>query len=163
MSKSEVYYYTVNSSNEITDMILYDAVSEGREYGVVTSVKETYTGSKDEDGEREVLYTYTYIINGTTYQGTTTNGVSTGPAVFRMQDGERVYSMSLTSKTLNSVDYLTAYSSGTKYSVSENVQCYIKTGTTYTKANVSSMDADKYYLTGYIFDGAVRVIIAKAK
>lgn len=163
VSKSEVYYYTVNSSNEITDMILYDAVSEGREYGVVTSVKETYTGSKDEDGEREVLYTYTYIINGTTYQGTTTNGVSTGPAVFRMQDGERVYSMSLTSKTLSGVDYLTAYSSGTKYSVSENVQCYIKTGTTYTKTNVSSMDADKYYLTGYIFDGAVRVIIAKAK
>ena len=72
--------------------------------------------------------------------------------------------MSLTSRTLSSVDYLTAYAGSTKLSVSENVQCYIKTDNkTYTKVNVNSMDADKYRLTGYIFDDEVRVIIAQAK
>ena len=72
--------------------------------------------------------------------------------------------MSLISRTLSSVDYLTAYSSGTKYDVSENVQCYIKTDSkTYTKVSVNTMDADKYRLTGYVFDDAIRIIIAQEK
>lgn len=162
ISSNQVYYYAVNSNNEITDLILYDAVSEGREYGIVISVDEKY--SRDEDGVRETTYVYKYIIDGVTYESTTTNGVKNGPAVFRMKDGERTYSMSLTSRTLSSVDYLTAYAGSTKLSVSENVQCYIKTDNkTYTKVNVNSMDADKYRLTGYIFDDEVRVIIAQAK
>lgn len=164
ISSSDVYYYQKNSNNEITDLILYDAVSEGRSYGIVYSVDSQYTGEKDEDGEREEIYTYKYIMDGVVYDGTSTNSVSSGPAVFRVVDGKLDYSMSLTSKTLSSVDYLTAYVGSTKYDVSENVQCYIKTDSkTYTKVSVNTMDADQYRLTGYVFDGAIRIIIAQEK
>lgn len=164
VSRDQVYYYAVNSNSEITDMILYDAVSEGREYGIILSVDEVSTGQRDEDGEEVIQYQYTYIMNGITYQAVSDSSVSHGPAVFRRKDGERVYSMSLISRTLSSVDYLTAYSSGTKYDVSENVQCYIKTDSkTYTKVSVNTMDADKYRLTGYVFDDAIRIIIAQEK
>ncbi len=163
ISSDEVYYYAKNSSNEITDLILYDAVSEGRDYGIIISVDENYSG-KDEDGEEITSYTYRYILNGVTYQGTTERSVSTGVVVFRMVDGEREYSMSLTAKSLSSVDYLTAYSGSTRYDVSEEVQCYIKTdGKTYTKVSVNSMDEEKYRLNGYVFDGMIRVIVAQEK
>lgn len=164
ISSNDVYYYAVNNSNEITDLILYDAVSEGRGYGIVYSVDESYTGEKDEDGERETLYTFKYIMDGVVYTGTSTNSVKSGPAVFRMVDGTWTYSISLPSKSLSSVDYLTAYSGSTKLGVSEEVQCYIKTDSrTYTKVNINTMDAEKYYLEGYTFDDAVRIIIAREK
>ncbi|MDO4531848.1 MAG: S-layer homology domain-containing protein, partial [Bacillota bacterium] len=161
LESSDVYYYVKNADNKVTDLILYNVFSEGREYGIVFDVKESTVRI---DGEREVEYSYKYIINGTTFEATTLEAVSSGPAVFRVGDKGREYFTSMTSRSLSSVDALTAHSGSMKFDVCEYVQCYINADTkSYNKSNINSMDASQYTLMGYVYDNAVRIIIATPK
>ena len=161
LEASNVYYYAVSAENKITDLILYNVFSEGREYGIVFDVKEGYTR---DGGERDTEYSYKYIMNGATFEATTTEAVSSGPAVFRAGDKGREYLTSMSSRTLSDVDALAAHSGSMKFEVSEDVQCYIKADTkTYTKAGINSMDENQYTLVGYVYDNEVRMIIALPK
>lgn len=157
--EGDVYYYKMNDSNEITDLILYNAVGEGRDYGIVISVEEKT------DTSGITTYTYQYIVDGKTYEGKTTDDdIGYGAAAFYTDGGERKYFTDLTSHILSGVSGLTAYSGSTKYDISEEVQCYIKTDAkTYTKATMNTMDAEKYRLSGYLYDQSIRIIVAEEK
>ncbi len=161
LSSSQVRYYVTNSNYEITDLIVYDVIGDSNQIGVITSVSE---GELDNDGE--LIYTYTYIVNGVTGSGTSSNDIRTGGAYFTEENGTLKYSYALSSVSLSEVDGLTAVSSSgnNKYDIQEDAQCYIRTtGGTYTEVSVNSLDSDRYNLTGYVYNGNICVIIGREK
>ncbi len=167
IASNQVWYYATNSKGEITDLLLYNLISEGSQIGVITSVTEVTSATTDAQGNpaTESAYQYSYILNGVSGQGTTTQTVKTGAALFATEDGKTVFDYNLSSTTLTEVDYLYAYHNNTKYSVSEDVQCYVRsTGGTYTEINISSLrNFDDYTMTGYLYKDNICVIIARQK
>lgn len=161
LSSSQVWYYVTNSNYEITDLIVYDVVGDSNQIGVITSVSDGEVNS-----EGELTYTYTYIVNGKTGSGTSTNDIRTGGAYFTEENGTLKFSYALSSVSLSEVDGLTAISSSgnNKYDIQEDAQCYIRTtGGTYTKVSVNSLNSDQYNLTGYVYNGNICVIIGREK
>lgn len=57
-----VLYYVTNGSGEITDLILYDVTSDGKQFGIIVSKEEIY--GSDGTAEEPTATTYNYIING---------------------------------------------------------------------------------------------------
>lgn len=74
---------------------------------------------------------YNYIINGQAGTATVSGddfGGDSGAAYFQFRNDKLIYVGRLTSVSLSNISYGTASSGGRKYDVSEDVQCYVKTG-----------------------------------
>jgi len=163
VSSSNVKYYVTNGKNEITDLILYDVTSAGKQFGIIVSTSEEVTGY-DSDGDSIVSVTYNYIIDGVAGTATFSGddlGTSTGPAYFEFNNNKLVYIGRISGTSLTNINYGTATGSSKKYTVSENVQCYVKTAPkTYEQTNITTaMDTSKYVVTGYTYGNEVVVIV----
>ncbi len=157
-----VMYYVTNGSGEITDLILYDVTSEGKQFGIIVSKEEIYGLDGLADEPTETIYNY--IING--QQGTATVsgndfGGDYGAAYFQFNNNKLIYVGKLTSSSITNISYGTATSSSSKYNVSEDVQCYVKTGPKqYQQTNLSTAtNTSKYNVTGYIYGNEVVLLL----
>lgn len=167
ISSSNVKYYVTNGKNEITDLILYDATSGGKQFGIIVSTSVETTGY-DSDGEAIESITYNYIINGVAGSATFSGddlGESTGPAYFQFNNNKLIYIGRISGTSLTNINYGTATGTTKKYTVSDSVQCYVKTAPkTYEQTNITTaMNTSKYTVTGYTYDNEVVVIVLTAK
>lgn len=163
LSSSNVRYYALDSSGEITDLILNDATGDAYKYGILTS-------AKGNSNSMNVNSSYKYLLAGVSgsYSSNSTNfGVSSGPALFEFSGNELVKLQNLTRCTLSAVDsttYATA-SDGTDYKLSDSVSVYIYNLGTYTLSSIQAVSSGSYTLSGY-YDkaencgGRIRIIIA---
>ena len=163
MSSGDVRYYITNGNNEITDLILYDVLNEGKQFGVIVDTDKIITGY-DNDGEETCQITYKYLINGVPGEATFTGddyGASRGPAYFQFNNGKLVYIGRLSGTSLTNVGYGTASSQTQKYNLSEDVQVYVKTGVeSYEMTNINTAsNTDQYTVTGYVYGNEVVVIV----
>lgn len=167
VSSENVKYYVTNGKNEITDLILYDVTSEGKQFGIIVSTIENITGY-DNDGEEIVSVTYNYIINGVAGTATFSGddlGTATGPAYFQFTNNKLIYIGRISGTSLTNINYGTATGSTKKYTVSDSVQCYVKTAPkTYEQTNLTTaMNTSKYTVTGYTYGNEVVVIVLTEK
>ncbi len=162
ISSDNVLYYVTNGSGEITDLILYDVTSDGKQFGIIVSKEEIY--GDDGTSDEVTATTYNYIIDGVsgtaTVSGDDFSGQN-GGAYFQFRNNELIYVGRLSSTTLTNISYGTASNSSKKYEVSEDVQCYVKTGTkTYEQTNLATaMNTSKYVVTGYTYGNEVVLIV----
>ena len=157
-----VLYYVTNGSGEITDLILYDVTSDGKQFGIIVSKEEIY--GSDGTAEEPTATTYNYIINGQSGTATVSGndfGGDNGAAYFQFRNDKLIYVGRLTSVSLNNISYGTASSGSKKYDVSEDVQCYVKTGAKkYEQTNLATaMNTSKYNVTGYTYGNEVVLIV----
>ena len=157
-----VLYYVTNGNGEITDLILYDVTSDGKQFGIVVSKQEIF--GSDGMAEEPTETIYNYIINGKSGTATVSGndfGGDSGAAYFQFRNEKLIYVGRLTSVSLNNISYGTASSGSKKYNVSEDVQCYVKTGPkTYEQTNLATaMNTSKYNVTGYTYGNDVVLIM----
>ena len=162
ISTDNVLYYVTNGSGEITDLILYDVTSDGKQFGIIVSKQEIY--GEDGMAEEPTATTYNYIINGQSGTATVSGndfGGDHGAAYFQFRNNELIYVGRLTSVSLNNISYGTASSGSKKYDVSEDVQCYVKTGAKqYEQTNLATAsNTTKYNVTGYVYGDEVVLIM----
>lgn len=162
ISTDNVLYYVTNGSGEITDLILYDVTSDGKQFGIVVSKEEIY--GSDGMSEEPTSTIYNYIINGQSGTATVSGndfGGDSGAAYFQFRNDELIYVGRLSSVSLNNISYGTASSGSKKYDVSEDVQCYVKTGAKqYEQTNLATaMNTSKYNVTGYTYGNEVVLIM----
>ncbi|MDD5944689.1 MAG: S-layer homology domain-containing protein [Clostridia bacterium] len=161
-----VMYYVTNGSGEITDLILYDVTSDGKQFGIIVSKEEIY--GVDGMAEEPTATIYNYIINGqagtATLSGNDFSGDS-GAAYFQFRNGQLIYIGRLTGITLTNISYGKASGGSKKYDVSEDVQCYVKTGPKqYQQTNLATaMNTSKYNVTGYTYGNEVVLIMLTEK
>ena len=156
ITSDNVLYYVTNGSGEITDLILYDVTSDGKQFGIVVSKEEIY--GADGTSEEPTSTIYNYIINGQSGTATVSGddfGGDSGAAYFQFRNDK------LISVSLSNISYGTASSGGRKYDVSEDVQCYVKTGPKqYEQTNLATaMNTSKYNVTGYTYGNEVVLIM----
>ncbi|MDF2610203.1 MAG: hypothetical protein K0R92_1677 [Lachnospiraceae bacterium] len=158
---STVLYYEMNSIGEITQLILNNVTGDLYEYGVITGI--TFTGSG--------TATLNYMLNGTSY---TTNpqlekgyNLDAGPKGFLFEGNILSDTLTLTAVDIVSVGTATVQSSDGKYPMSDNVLVYYLVNGKYAATTLDKVsDKTKYELTGYydktiLTGGQVRVIIAE--
>lgn len=167
ISSDNVKYYVTNGKNEITDLILYDVTNEGKQFGIIVSTSEETTGY-DNDGDAIENVTYNYIIDGVSGSATFSGddlGTATGPAYFEFNNNKLVYIGRISGTSLTNINYGTATGSSKKYTVSDSVQCYVKTAPkTYEQTNITTaMNTSKYTVTGYTYGNEVVVIVLVEK
>ncbi len=167
VSSDNVKYYVTNGKNEITDLILYDVTNDGKQFGIIVSTSEEVTGF-DSNGEEIVNVTYNYIIDGVSGSATFSGddlGTSTGPAYFQFNNNKLIYIGRISGTALTNINYGTATGSTKKYTISDSVQCYVKTAPkTYEQTNITTaMDTSKYTVTGYTYGNEVVVIVLVEK
>lgn len=162
ITSDNVLYYVTNGSGEITDLILYDVTSDGKQFGIVVSKEEIY--GADGTSEEPTSTIYNYIINGQSGTATVSGddfGGDSGAAYFQFRNDKLIYVGRLTSVSLSNISYGTASSGSRKYDVSEDVQCYVKTGPKqYEQTNLATaMNTSKYNVTGYTYGNEVVLIM----
>ncbi len=157
-----VLYYVTNGSGEITDLILYDVTSDGKQFGIVVSKEEIY--GDDGMAEEPTATIYNYIINGQAGTATVSGndfGGDSGAAYFQFRNNDLIYVGRLSGISLTNISYGTASGGSKKYDVSEDVQCYVKTGPKqYEQTNLATaMNTSKYNVTGYTYGNEVVLIV----
>ncbi len=166
LKSSDVRWYTTDSGGNITHMILDDATGDVQTYGVLTRVEELVSGMT-------VSGQYGYIQNGQsgTIMGSTVYNVTTGGARFLYDDEGQLQGIrNLERMTVTRLTSSTAQSSSGTWKVAEDVQVYLRNGSTYSLVNIASIsDLEQYSVTAYYDDlgysagGLVRVIVATAR
>lgn len=161
-----VMYYVTNGNGEISDMILYDVTSDGKQFGIVTGRQEIY--GSDGNADSPTAYKYSYIIDGKpgeAIMSDDTFGALNGAAYFQFRNNDLVYVGRLSSSSLTNISFGVASSGSRKYEVSENVQCYVKTGAKqYEQTNLTTaMNTNKYNVTGYVYGKEIVLITLNEK
>lgn len=158
LDAKKVRYYSKNSKDEITEMILWDVTGDCYSYGIITG------------GSNETQYTVD--IDGSSYNTVYSSGAYVRvPCKAYMKGGSLELKGSLTAYN-SSVSNLTqslAKIGGTDYLLSDKVIVYLtKDGLTYNKISINDAVSGDYSYTAY-YDkkesegGRIRVIIAKPK
>ena len=166
LRSGDVRYYATNEDGEITHLILEDATGDLGTYALLTEVSES--------SAMENMYgTYQWIANGTQGQATVQRknfGAKTGGARILYEDGAVSSIRNLQSATLTGLTASTATTRDGSYDVWEQVQVYIRDGSTYSLVNVATVsDLDQYRLTGWYDSlgcsagGMIRIIVATEK
>lgn len=157
---SMVRYYLLNSSGEISRLILDDVTGDIHQYGVLTSVTEVNAGLS-------LAGSYLYDVGGTTCSYTSSSkifNVSTGPCRIITEDGDISSISNLTQVKLTAAGGNTAANGTASYTLADHVAVYeVDNGDYY----FSSLDrvTTGYTLTGW-YDkaessgGRIRVITA---
>ncbi len=168
ISSSAVRYYVLNSSGEISRLILNDATGDTWNYCYMISANVVSSSTST-----SVSSSYTYIMNGTTKtisSSSTAYSVTTGGAAIRFSSDGSVSAMkNMTSGTISTLGTLTAVSGSKTYQLDDNVQVYLKKDSGYYQVSLSSVNTSDYTLTGWYDNfgcsagGRIRVIIAVAK
>ena len=164
LSSGSILYFRKNASGEIDELILKDVTGDMHTYGIITSAQSnnnTNSGS------------YTYISNGTEQSIFTQNkifGVHSSQAVKIISDGREVSSIFALNKVpsgkITSINGSTITLGNSTYTLSQNVQIYIKK--TYSSYDMITLDelqssywdySPEVYMDKVDTSGRVRIII----
>jgi len=131
LSKNSVLYASKNSDGYVDEIILEDITNDMHTYGILTAAKSNTATS--------VSGSYEYIANGEFYSVQTVNSafsVSKGQAVKITTDGRTVSSISalskLSSTKISAIDGTLITIGDKTYTMSDNVQIYLKNSSGYT-------------------------------
>lgn len=170
LKDTNVRYYALNQQSEISILILNDATGDTWSYAYLLSVY----AQESESGSKAKNWTYTYLLDGT--KTTVTTGTEkyevndhSGIALRLDSDGKAKKIQSLVPVSLTHLGTLTARSENKTYDLAENLQVYLKQDGSYYLADLGSVNAEEYTLTGY-YDhldlpagGLIRIILAEKK
>ncbi len=165
LEKGDIRYYTKNTKGEIDSMILEDTTGDLEVYALMTSADEVgdygfYVG------------VYVYMINGIPgYEQTASlYDVDWGGVQFTYENGAITDMTQLSSRNVATINSLTAIISGTRHTLSENLQVYQYIDGSYYAVTLSDVsDLTTYQLTGYYDDNdysagnQIRILVAKKK
>ncbi|MDL2274061.1 S-layer homology domain-containing protein [Oscillospiraceae bacterium OttesenSCG-928-G22] len=163
LEKADIKYYLLNENGEISHLIRNDATGDAHTYGYLTNVQTNPTAHTG---------TYQYIIDGKagTFSGGIFSNVDGAGALFLYKNGAVSMIKSLSKVTLSSVGSMTATGGERQYPISEDVQVYLRSGSSYTLTELAAIsDTSKYTVTGYYDDGLftaggqIRLIVATAR
>ncbi len=162
LGDSSVYYYELNSSGDISQLILSNVTGDMYDYGLLTGI----TGQSGSDSMN-----YDYNIGGTagTVIGDFYN-IEEGPKGFLFDDDDSTQLedlVDLTGIKVQSIGTATVQDSTQKYQLADEVAVFYYNAGKYNFVTLSDVsDLKKYELTAYYdkstsLGGRVRVIIAK--
>ena len=164
LSSDNVLYYALNSSKEITSLILKNVTGDTCTYGYITHYESS--GS-----DMSPSCSGTYFANGSTQNfssQSTSYGVGVGGAVFYYEDGQLSSMRKLEQGRISTLSGTTTARIGnTDYDIAENVVVLIKDGSNNVYAtDIDSINTSDYTLTGW-YDNLsfkagkrIRVIVA---
>jgi len=168
ISTSAVRYYILNSSGEISRLILNDATGDTWKYCYMISANASTGGSGT-----SVSSSYTYIMNGTTKtvgSSSIAYPVTAGGAAIRFDtDGSISAMKNIASATITTLGSVSAVAASKTYRLDDSVQVYLRKDSSYYQVSLSSVNTSDYTLTGWYDNfgcaagGRIRVIIAVAK
>lgn len=167
LNSSYVRYYALDENGEISHLILNDATGDTWSFGYMVGATDL-----SQPDSMSISMQYTYVMNGTTttINSSTKYPVTSGGLAIRYNADGSIKSMKNTkSIKLTSIGVLTAKADNRTYTLAEDVQVYLKQGSTYYLTDLSSINAEDYTLTGYYDDfgcplgGQIRVIVATVK
>lgn len=157
-----VRYYVLNSSGQVSRLILDDVTGDLYTYGVITSASETSYGTT-------VISSYVYDIGGVTgaYSSSSSSlGASRGPCRFVVSGGTLSSASNLQSVRLTGLDGNIGLAGSTSYTLADNVAVYEVQGGDYYLSSLDRVGSG-FSLTGW-YDkaessgGRIRVILASA-
>ncbi len=158
-ASGDVAFYSLNDKGELSRLILNGVTNDMHDFGLITDI----------DSSGETSRQYTYLVDGTETTLTASIGVynvSSGACMLIRDDGEITQIKSLTSVDLDSLNETYATSKALTFSLSGDVQVYVKNDTGYYLSSVSIVsDKSAYRLTAY-YDkpqsegGRIRIIVA---
>ncbi len=159
-----VRLYTLNTTGEISRLVLNDGTGDLHRYGVLTKVDEVDLG-------KLFMSSYTYDVGGLPGLYTTDQAIwnlETGPCQIRSDGGgvERIYN--LTARTLSFVGNGKAVSEGRDYTLADGAPVYELRDRSYYLTDLSRVNNGSFTLTGWqdkaeTAGGRIRVIVAQAK
>lgn len=172
LSSSEVRGYVLNSSGDISHLILKNATGDATAYGYMVSANTTSNSSGT--GIASVTSSYTYVEDGVTktlnLNGSAYSAITSGGIALVYDDGDLENFKQLSKVTLSQANTSTALVGTTQYDVADDVAVYMEIDDVYTLVSLSSVnDTDNYKLVGWYDDfgypagGQIRIIIATAK
>lgn len=162
LGSGSVCYYELNSSGDVSQLILYNVTGDVYKYGILTGIESQ--ASSD-------VMNYGYIIDGKSGTGTADYmEVEVGPKgfVFDDDDSSKIEDITeLTKFTVKSVGTTTISDTKQKYQLADEVAVYYLKSGSYSATTLSEVsNLKKYKLTAY-YDksastgGRVRVIVAE--
>ena len=176
ISGGDVRYYTLDSTGNITSLILNNVTGDMDSYGILTKITETskttltpVEGSNQTIEEVDYTGTYEVILDGSKTTLTSDEeqlNLSKGAVLVRKNsDGTVKTIRNMKSYAITSVNGNKAVTSSGSYEIAENAACYIKLNTdTYVLADVYSIsDTGAYRLKGYYENGRIRLIAAEPR
>jgi len=161
LAPGDVAFYTLNEKGELSRLILNNVTNDANSFALVSSIRES-------ENSRQ----YTYYINGTQSTLSATVGmynINSGGCML-IKSGNSIEQIKNLSKIdLDSVNESYATSKHLTFTLSSDVQVYVKNDTDYYLSSVSIVsDTDAYSLTAY-YDkpqsecGRVRIIVASPR
>ena len=167
IDRTDVRFYAENSAGEITDLILKNFTGDLYSYGIITSSKESSSGTN-------LSGTYKYLVAGETKTISTNGmrlGASYGPARLTIEDGQlssvRALSMiddptAITTLSITSDEGTWYFSDACDVYLYQN-GAYSLLSLTELRNNFSKYNIKAYYDEDTRDGGRVRIIIASLK
>ncbi len=166
LSSSAVLYASKNADGLVDELIITDTTGDMHTYGIMKKAKNS-------SDKFSVSGSYEYIENGKEYSINTNNksfSVESGSAVKIVSDGRNVSSISnITKVSYDSISEIygsTLRMNGNDYTMSDNVQIYVKDSYEYTMITMDELieNYNNYQAAVYIdkamnLGGRVRIII----
>ena len=163
LTSSSVRYYALNTKGEINHLILNDITGDTWTYGYMTDVTKSESGSAS----------YSYLINGspnTLRNDTIKFAVAMGGVAIRYDTDGSVKSMKNTEYVkLTDLNATEARSANKTFTLSDEVQVYLRKDDSYYLTDIASINAEGYDLIGHydninaIAGGRIRIIVATEK
>ncbi len=162
LGDSSVYYYQLNSSGDISQLILSNVTGDMYDYGILTEIS-SQSGSDS--------MSFDYNIDGTT--GTAvgeSSNMEKGPKGFLFDDDDSTQIedlVNLTGIKVQSVGTTTVQDSTQKYQLADEVAVFYYNAGSYSVVTFSDVsNLEKYELTAYYdkstaLGGRIRVIVAE--
>ncbi len=156
------YYYELNSSGEISQLILDDTTNDMNQYGVYTG--SSSTGSK-------ALYNYMIgSVASSLTIGTSLNlNFDVGPTGFENTSGTITKTYVLQGVTVTSIGTATIQAGSAKYPLADTYYVYLLVDDEYVLTTLDKVSSlSKYNLKAYYdravsYGGRIRVIVAQSK
>lgn len=168
LQADHVRWYTLNSSGEIDQLILYEATGDTLTYAYLTSASGSI--SMGSSGAPSSSGTYEYILDGQTgsISGSAVYNVSVGGVAIAYSGSQVKGIRQLESVELEAVGILTAQGEdGVAYVLDEQVQVLLKGSGGYYAVELDEVTGGGYVLTGWYDDlghpagGRIRLIVAE--
>ncbi len=161
LGSNTLYYYEMNSDEEITGLMLNNVTGDLYDYGILTAI---------DYGQKDTI-TYSYLIDGEagsiTSESVSDFDLEIGPKGFAFDGTKLVATAHLTEIPVLSLGESTLKSSSMKFTLADEIEVYyFKDGAYYVTTLEKVSDLTKYELTAY-YDrtvstgGQVRVILAE--
>ena len=166
LSSLDILYASKNKDGLVQELIITDTTGDMHTYGIMTKVNST-------SNSMSVSGSYEYISNGNSYSVNTINqsfSVSRGEAVKIVSDGRSVSAIlqitKISSSKISDISGSTITMGGKDYTMSDNVQIYIKNSYEYTMITMDELieNYENYLASVYIdkdtsAGGRVRIIV----